>query len=90
MALQASVQSIGVEAVLAAMQSFMQEQLEKRRQLENAFVQARFQANRADQQYNAADLENCLVSSNLEQRRKERLLAVRPHLRSRTLYAQGQ
>src|SRR5882757_11370266 len=71
------VQPIGVEAALAAMKSFAQEQSEKRRQLENALEQARFEASRAHRQYDAVDPENRLVASNLEQRWNERLLAVR-------------
>src|SRR5262249_11418527 len=51
------VQPIGVEAALAAMKSFAQEQSEKRRQLENALEQARFEASRAHRQYDAVDPE---------------------------------
>jgi DNA invertase Pin-like site-specific DNA recombinase len=71
------VQPIGVEAALVAMKNFAQEQTEKRRQLENALEQARFEASRALRQYDAVDPENRLVASNLERRWNERLLAVR-------------
>jgi DNA invertase Pin-like site-specific DNA recombinase len=71
------VQPIGVEAALAAMKSFAQEQSEKQRQLENALEQARFEASRAHRQYDAVDPENRLVASNLERRWNDRLLAVR-------------
>ena len=59
------------------MKSFGQEQSDKRRQLENALEQARFEAARAHRQYDAVDPENRLVASDLERRWNERLLAVR-------------
>lgn len=71
------VQPLGVEAALAAVKSFGQEQSEKRRQLENALEQAWFEAGRAHRQYDAVDPENRLVASDLERRWNERLLAVR-------------
>ena len=71
------VQPLGVEAALAAMTSLEQEQSDKRRQLENALEQVRFEASRAHRQYDAVDPENRLVASDLERRWNERLLAVR-------------
>jgi DNA invertase Pin-like site-specific DNA recombinase len=71
------VQPLGVEAALAAVKSFGQEQSDKRRQLGNALEQARFEAGRVHRQYDAVDPENRLVASDLERRWNERLLAVR-------------
>jgi DNA invertase Pin-like site-specific DNA recombinase len=71
------VQPLGVEAALAAEKSFGQEQSEKRRQLENALEQAKFEAGRSHRQYDSVDPENRLVASDLERRWNERLLAVR-------------
>ena len=47
------VQPLGVEAALAAMTSLEEEQSDKRRQLENALEQVRFEASRAHRQYDA-------------------------------------
>jgi DNA invertase Pin-like site-specific DNA recombinase len=71
------VQPLGVEAALAAVKCFAQEQSEKRHQLENALEQARFEAARAHRQYDAVDPENRLVACDLERRWNERLLALR-------------
>lgn len=68
---------LGVEAALAAAKSFGQQLAEERRQLENALEQARFEARRAQRQYNAVDPDNRLVAADLERRWNERLLAVR-------------
>jgi DNA invertase Pin-like site-specific DNA recombinase len=54
------LQPLGVEAALAAFEGQGQEQLQKRRQVENALDQARFEAARAQRQYDAADPENRL------------------------------
>jgi len=70
------VQPLGIEAALAAVKSFGQEQSDKRRQLENALEQARYEAARAHRQYDAVDPGNRLVASDLERRwalRRERL-----------------
>ena len=50
---------------------------EKRRQVELALEQARYEAARARRQYDAVDPDNRLVAGELEQRWNERLLAVR-------------
>ena len=71
------LQPLGVEAALAAFEGQGQEQLQKRRQVENALGQARFEAARAQRQYDAADPENRLVAGELERRWNERLAGVR-------------
>jgi excisionase family DNA binding protein len=71
------LQPLGVEAALAALEGQGQEQLQKRRQVENALDQARFEAARAQRQYDAADPENRLVAGELERRWNERLASMR-------------
>jgi len=71
------LQPLGVEAALAAFEGQGQEQLQKRRQVENALEQARFEAARAQRQYDAADPENRLVAGELERRWNERLAIMR-------------
>jgi hypothetical protein len=62
---------------LAAMNAHAEEHLEKRRQLENALEQARFEASRAHRQYDQVDPDNRLVAGELERRWNERLAMVR-------------
>jgi excisionase family DNA binding protein len=71
------LQPLGVEAALAAIEARSQQRSEKRGQLELALQQARYEAARAQRQYDAADPENRLVANELERRWNERLLAVR-------------
>jgi DNA invertase Pin-like site-specific DNA recombinase len=71
------VQPLGIEAALTAMKNLEREHSEKRLQLENALEQARFEAARAHRQYDASDPENRLVTSELERRWNERLVAMR-------------
>jgi len=71
------LQPLGVEAALAALETQGLEQSQKRRQVENALEQARFEAARAHRQYDAADPENRLVAGELERRWNERLASVR-------------
>jgi hypothetical protein len=71
------LQPLGLEAAFAAFEAQGQEQLQKRRQVENALEQARFEAARAHRQYDAADPENRLVAGVLERRWNERLASVR-------------
>jgi excisionase family DNA binding protein len=71
------LQPLGIEAALAACEAQGQEQSQKRRQVENALEQARFEAARAHRQYDAADPENRLVAGVLERRWNERLAGVR-------------
>ena len=51
-------------AALAAMNAHEEDDLEKRRQLENALEQARFEATRAHRQYDQVDPDNRLVAGN--------------------------
>lgn len=66
-----------MEAALAVIDARNQRRSEKRRQLELALQQARYEAARAQRQYDVADPENCLVAGELERRWNERLVAVR-------------
>jgi hypothetical protein len=70
------LQPLGVEAALAAIEARDQRLSEKRGQLELALQQARYEAVRAQRQYDAADPENRLVTGELERRWNERLTAV--------------
>ena len=54
-----------------------EEHLAKRRQIENALEQARFEATRAHRQYDQVDPDNRLVAGELERRWNERLASVR-------------
>jgi DNA invertase Pin-like site-specific DNA recombinase len=71
------VQPLGIAAALSAIKNVERERSEKRLQLENALEQTRFEAARAYRQYDASDPENRLVTSELERRWNERLIAVR-------------
>lgn len=71
------VQPLGIEAALAAVKNFGQEQSDRRRQLENAIEQARFEAARAHRQFDAVDPLNRLVASDLERRWDEKLRAAK-------------
>ena len=71
------LQPLGVEAALAAIEARGQRRSEKKDQLELALQQARYEAARAQRQYDATDPENRLVASELERRWNERLAAVR-------------
>src|SRR6516165_10536448 len=70
------LQPLGIEAAMAAMNDHEQEHLEKRRQLENALEQARFEAARAHRQYDQVDPDNRLVAGELERRWNKRLANV--------------
>jgi DNA invertase Pin-like site-specific DNA recombinase len=67
------IQPLGVEAALAALQARGREDAEKRRQVELALQQARFEAAHARRQYDAVDPDNRLVAGELERRWNERL-----------------
>ena len=67
------IQPLGVEAALAALQERGREDAEKRRQVELALKQARFEAAYARRQYDAVDPDNRLVAGELERRWNERL-----------------
>jgi len=71
------LQPLGIEAAIGAMEARRAENAEKRRQVELALEQTRYEAARARQQYDAVDPGNRLVAAELERRWNERLLAVR-------------
>jgi excisionase family DNA binding protein len=73
----ARVQPLGVEAALAAMEAHSRENQEKRRQVELALEQARYETARARRQYDVVDPDNRLVAGELERRWNERLLTAR-------------
>ena len=68
---------LGVEAALNAVAARTAEVAEKRRQMELAVQQARYEAGHARRQYDAVDPDNRLVASELERRWNETLMAVR-------------
>jgi excisionase family DNA binding protein len=71
------LQPLGVEAALAAIDARSQRRTEKQGQLEFALQQARYEAARAQRQYDAADPDNRLVAGELERRWNERLMVAR-------------
>ena len=71
------LQPLGVEVALAAVEARSRQRSEKKGQRELALQQARYEAARAQRQYDAADPENRLVTGELERRWNERLVAVR-------------
>jgi len=70
------LQPLGVEAALQAIDAHGQQHSEKRAQLELALQQARYEALRAQRQYDATDPDNRLVAGELERRWNERLIDV--------------
>lgn len=68
---------LGIEAALAAEAAHSRASEDKRRQVELAVEQARYEAARARRQYDAVDPDNRLVASELEKRWNERLAIVR-------------
>ena len=71
------LQPLGIEAALAAQEVRNCETSDKRRQIELALEQARYETARARRQYDAVDPDNRLVASELEKRWNERLMEVR-------------
>ena len=67
---------IGVQAALHAIEQRADDEHAKRRQLELALEQARFEAVRAQRQFDAVDPGNRLVVAELERRWNERLAEV--------------
>lgn len=67
---------IGMEAALRAIERRQDDGQGKRRQLELALEQARFEAARAQRQFDAVDCDNRLVAGELERRWNERLEQV--------------
>lgn len=66
----------GLAAALAAMDESRDHNADKRRQVEMALQQARYEATLARRQYDAVDPDNRLVASELERRWNERLAAA--------------
>ena len=71
------LQPLGVEAAIAAMEARGRDSEDKRRQVELALEQARYEAARARRQHDAVDPDNRLVAGELEKRWNERLAEVR-------------
>jgi DNA invertase Pin-like site-specific DNA recombinase len=67
---------IGVQAALHAIEQHADDEHAKRRQLELALEQARFEAARAQRQFDVVDPGNRLVAAELERRWNERLTEV--------------
>lgn len=72
----AVLRPVGVQAALRAIEQRADEGQAKRRQLELALEQSRFEAARAQRQFDAVDPGNRLVASELERRWNERLMQV--------------
>jgi hypothetical protein len=70
------LQPLGIEAALAAQAARSRASEDKRRQVELALDQARYEAGRAHRQYDAIDPDNRLVAAELEKRWNERLMVV--------------
>lgn len=68
---------LGIEAALGAQETRSRASEDKRRQLELALEQARYEVGRARRQYDAVDPDNRLVAAELEKRWNERLAVVR-------------
>ncbi len=68
---------LGVEAALNAIAARTAEATERRRQIELALKQARYEATLARRQYDAVDPDNRLVAGELERRWNDALLAVK-------------
>ena len=71
------LQPLGVEAALAAVETRSRQSSDKRTHIELALQQARYEAARAQRQYDFADPENCLIAGELERRWNQRLVSVR-------------
>lgn len=70
---------IGIEAALYAIEQSVDQGHAKRRQVELALEQSRFEATRAQRQFDAVDPSNRLVAGELERRWNERLIVVAQH-----------
>jgi DNA invertase Pin-like site-specific DNA recombinase len=71
------LQPLGIEAAFGAIEAQCAMSGERRRHIELALEQARYEATRAARQYDAVDPENRIVAAELERRWNERLLTVR-------------
>ena len=70
------LQPLGVTAALNALAAHDSEADDRRRQVELALEQARYEAGRAQRQYDAVEPENRNIAAELERRWNERLIAV--------------
>jgi excisionase family DNA binding protein len=70
------LQPLGIEAAIGALEARRVEQSERRRQIELALEQARYEVAHARRQYDAVDPDNRLVAAELERRWNERLRMV--------------
>jgi excisionase family DNA binding protein len=71
-----AIEPAGVDAALAAIQQATKRHAEKQQALELALEKARYEASRAQRQYDAIDPENRLVAAELEARWNEALARV--------------
>jgi excisionase family DNA binding protein len=71
-----AIRPAGIEAALAALENLTEVRLEKRRSLDLALEKARYEAHRAQRQYDTVDPENRLVAGELEVRWNETLSKV--------------
>jgi excisionase family DNA binding protein len=71
------LQPLGIEAALAAQAVRSRASEDKRRQVELALEQARYEVGHARRQYDAVDPDNRLVAAELEKRWNERLAIIR-------------
>lgn len=71
-----AIQPAGIEAAMAAMNRVLAAEDEKRKALELALEKARYEAHRAQRQFDAADPDNRLVASELETRWNNALARV--------------
>ena len=71
------LQPLGIEAALAAQAARSRASEDKRRQVELALEQARYEVGRARRQYDAVDPDNRLVAAELEKRWNDRMVVVR-------------
>lgn len=83
------LQPLGIEAAIGAMEVRCAENADKRRQVELALDQARYEAARSRRQYDAVDPDNRLVAAELERRWNQHLLAVRALEDERDALADG-
>lgn len=70
------IQPLGVDAALKAIAAQESEASDRRRQIELALQQARFESERARRQYDAVEPENRIVVAELERRWNQRLVTV--------------
>ena len=71
------LQPLGIEAALAAEAAQGKSLHDKQEQIENALQQARYEATRAQRQFDAVDPDNRLVADELERRWNEKLRQLR-------------